>query len=187
MVKKAFFIDRDGVINREIGYLHEAENTVLIPGVPEAVIALHRAGYMAVVVSNQAGVAKGYYPESCVHEVHARIQKLLLTGYGSEAVIDAWYYCPHHQKFTGLCSCRNPEPGMLLKAAADFDIDLSNSFMIGDRISDLQAGSNAGCAAGALVLSSMEIYGNEHLLQAQAGGFMIAEHLLQAVEILLKK
>ncbi len=181
-MKKAFFLDRDGVINVEIGYLHEAEKTGLLPGVAEAVKKIHARGYMAVVTSNQAGVAKGYYPEACVHEVHARIQRLLLENYGSDALIDAWYYCVHHPEFTGKCSCRKPEPGMLLKAAADFNIDLSRSFMIGDRITDLQAGKNGGCAGCCLVTTGV---GREHLAEAVAGGFKTAASLPEAVDVLL--
>ena len=117
MVNKAFFLDRDGVINFDIGYLHEPDKTELLSGVTEAIIAIHRAGYLAVVVSNQAGVAKGYYPEADTHAVHARLQTMLLSAGGREALIDAWYFCPHHPKHTGECSCRKPAPGMLLKAA----------------------------------------------------------------------
>ena len=180
-MNRAFFLDRDGVINEEVNYLHEAEKTVLIPGVPEAVQRIHAAGFLAVAVTNQAGVAKGFYPLSHIVSVHARIQRLLLRS-GADAVIDAWYFCPHHPEFTGECSCRKPRPGMLLRAAADFDIDLSRSFMIGDRISDLLAGRGAGCRASMLVLSG---YGVNETEKARNEGFDFSENLLEAVKKLL--
>ncbi len=183
-MRKAFFLDRDGVINVEIGYLHEPDKTELLPGVAEAVKRIHDAGYMAVVVSNQAGVAKGYYPESCVHEVHARIQNILLSSCGKEALIDAWYYCVHHPEYGAAveCDCRKPAPGMLQKAAEAFDIDLAGSFMIGDRITDLEAGRNSGCAGCCLVTTGA---GKEHLDAALAAGFKSAATLPAAVAQLL--
>jgi D-glycero-D-manno-heptose 1,7-bisphosphate phosphatase len=184
VVNKAFFLDRDGVINFDIGYLHEPDKTELLSGVADAIIALHRAGYLAVVVSNQAGVAKGYYPEADTHAVHARLQTMLLSAGGREALIDAWYFCPHHPKHTGECSCRKPAPGMLLKAAEAFDIDLKHSFMIGDRMSDLEAGVNAGCAASCLVIS--EAF-KDVANSAAAAGFAVSGSLKEAVEQLLNR
>ncbi len=181
-MKKAFFLDRDGVINVEIGYLHEAEKTELLPDVAESVKMIHRNGFMAIVVSNQAGVAKGYYPEACVHEVHSRIQRLLLESGGQEALIDAWYYCVHHPDYNCRCSCRKPAPGMILQAAEAFDIDLRNSFMIGDRITDLEAGKNGGCAGCCLVETGE---GRNHLEAARRAGFFSAASLSEAVKLLL--
>lgn len=145
---KACFLDRDGVVNVEVDYLHEPEKTILESGIVEALKAIHQHGFLAVVVTNQAGVARGKYPESDITAVHNRLQELL-SAYNEK--IDAFYYCPHHPEFSGACSCRKPEPGMLLKAAADLNIDMSKSLMIGDRVSDLDAGRNAGCAASYLV------------------------------------
>ena len=169
------------MINEEVNYLHEAEKTVLIPGVAEAVRRIHSAGFLAVAVTNQSGVAKGLYPLSDILSVHARIQRLLLQS-GADAVIDAWYFCPHDPKLTGECSCRKPRPGMLLRAAADFDIDLSRSFMIGDRVSDLLAGRGAGCRASMLVLSG---YGAGETEKVRDEGFDFSGNLLEAVEKLL--
>lgn len=183
MVNKAFFLDRDGIINDEISYLHEPDKTVILPGVADAVKMMHAAGFMVVAVTNQAGVAKGYYPEENVHAVHTRIQQLLLTRYGADALIDAWYYCPHHQDFTGECGCRKPRPGMLYRAAADFNIDLHSSFMLGDRMSDINAGINAGCAAECLVLTG---YGVNEQEKAAAAGITIAADLPSAVKLLLR-
>ena len=110
MMNKAFFLDRDGVINVEVNYLHEPDKVELIPGVVEALRLIHSRGYLALVVTNQAGVAKGYYPESDVQAVHRRITELLeAAGTG----VDGFYYCIHHPDFTGGCDCRKPAPGRL--------------------------------------------------------------------------
>lgn len=147
-MRKAAFIDRDGVINPEVNYLHEADKTALIPGVAHAIRKLNEAGVAAVVVTNQAGVAKGYYPESDIALVHERIRELLAE---EGAFLDGIYYCPHHEDFTGKCECRKPAPGMLLRAAEELELDCSISCMIGDRLSDVGAGHNAGCSRCFLV------------------------------------
>ena len=145
---KACFFDRDGVVNVEVDYLHEAEKTVLEKGIVEALKLVHSHGYLAVVVTNQAGVARGKYPEEDIHKVHDKIQELL-AEHGEK--IDAFYYCPHHPEHTGECACRKPAPGMLLKAAEELNIDLGASMMVGDRLSDVNAGVNAGCKKSYLV------------------------------------
>ena len=145
---KACFFDRDGVVNVEVDYLHEPEKTVLESGIAEAVKSAHEHGFLAVVVTNQAGVARGKYPEEDIHKVHDKIQELL-AEYGEK--IDAFYYCPHHPEHTGTCACRKPAPGMLLKAAEELNIDLSSSMMVGDRLSDVDAGINAGVKKSYLV------------------------------------
>ena len=184
-MKKAFFLDRDGVLNVETGYLHEAEKTVLLPTVAEAVELIHRAGYLAVVVTNQSGVAKKMYPPENILEVNSRIQSTLIAS-GSSCTLDAWYYCPHDPAITGECVCRKPAPGMFFKAAADLDIDLRSSFMIGDRIHDLHAGKNAGCAGGCLVTTGDPEIRQKHRERAVEDGFPVAGSLIEAVKILLK-
>lgn len=179
-MNKAFFLDRDGTINVEIGYLHEAEKTQLLPRVAEAIELIHRAGYLAIVVTNQSGVAKKMYPVDNIHEVHARIQRDLLA-FSPQAVIDAWYYCPHDPKITGECSCRKPLPGMLVKAAADFGVDPGESFMIGDRMSDVNAGISAGCAGVCMVTT-----GDGNIQDADDASVVLAPDLYSAVEKLLK-
>ena len=138
--------------------------------------ALHQAGFLAVVITNQGGVALGMYEAEAVHACHAKIQELL-APYGEK--IDGFYFCPHHQKVTGECSCRKPHPGMIFKAARDFDIDVTASFMVGDRISDLEAGRNAGCRQGFLVDS---FYWETHAPKARAAGFETAKTVLEAVQ-----
>ena len=185
-MKKAFFLDRDGVINVEIGYLHEAEKTRLLPHVAEALALIHQAGFMVIAVTNQSGVAKQMYPVDNVYQVHARIQRDLLAV-SADSTVDAWYFCPHDPEITGECSCRKPSAGMLLKAAEDFDIDLASSFMIGDRILDLQAGRNALCRQSCLVATGYDAETvAEHSAKALAEGFPVKENLLSAVKYLLE-
>ena len=182
MVKSAVFIDRDGVINEEVDYLCKADETRIIPGCAEAIRQIHRAGALAVVVTNQSGIARKMYAVEDMMSVHARIQKLLLEQ-GAECAIDAFYFCPHHKEFTGDCCCRKPEPGMLLQAAKALNIDLAASIMIGDRISDLRAGRAAGCARSVLVKTG---YGSNETGKAQQEGFYVAENLADAVKENLK-
>lgn len=147
-LRRACFLDRDGVVNVEVDYLHEPEKTVLETGIVEALQAIHEHGFLAVVVTNQAGVARGKYPESDIFQVHEKLQSLL-AEHGQQ--IDAFYYCPHHPEHTGECACRKPQPGMLLQAARELGIDLAESLMVGDRLSDVNAGRNAGCRKSYLV------------------------------------
>lgn len=174
-LRGAAFIDRDGTINVEVNYLHEPERTVILPGAAEALDLIHAHDYLAVVVTNQAGIAKGMYGEAEMRAVHDRIRELL-----APATFDALYYCPHHPEFTGKCSCRKPLPGMLLQAARELDIDLARSFMVGDRASDIGAGLAAGCSCNYLVRTG---YGETALQEAGGAisGAKVADDLLAAV------
>lgn len=147
MPHNAVFLDRDGTLIEEAHYLAAPEQVRLIPGAAAAVRRLNDAGVKVVVVTNQAGVARGFFPESRVAEIHAHLTAVLAAA---GATIDAFYYCPHHPtagtgEFLTDCTCRKPSPGMLLAAARDLDIDLSRSWMVGDNSSDLGAGAAAGC------------------------------------------
>ena len=175
-MNKAIFLDRDGVVNYDVRYCHEPEKIELKPGFAEGLKALHEAGFLAIVVTNQGGIALGMYEAGAVRACHARIQELL--GPSGEK-IDGFYFCPHHQKVNGDCSCRKPRPGLLFKAARDFDIDVTNSFMVGDRISDLEAGRNAGCRQGFLVDS---FYWETHAPKALKAGFDTARTVLEVVK-----
>jgi len=146
-VRPAVFLDRDGVILEESGHPGDPDRAVMVPGAAEAVRRLHEAGLLVIVVTNQSGVARGEYPESAVDAVHRRIDELLAA---EGARVDAFYYCPHHPTegkapYRVACDCRKPRPGMLLRAADDWGIDLSASFLIGDKLSDLEAGASVGC------------------------------------------
>ena len=151
--QKAFFLDRDGTINDHVGFLRDIDDFKLIPGVAEAIRMINNSGYLAIVVTNQPVIARGEVTVEQLVEIHRKMATLL----GKEgAYIDALYYCPHHpdRGFEGEvpelkidCDCRKPKPGMLLRAAEDFNIDLASSFMIGDSERDVDAGLNAGCRA----------------------------------------
>lgn len=143
---RAVFLDRDGTINIEKDYLCHIDDFEFIPGTPEAIRRLNQAGFLVIVVTNQSGVARGYYTEEDVEILHRQIDRhLALSG----AHVDAWLYCPHHPSGRGSyglpCSCRKPLPGMLTEAARRYDIDLTNSIMIGDKLDDIAAGQAAGC------------------------------------------
>ena len=147
MNKCAVFLDRDGVINEEVEYLSHPDQVRLIPGVAEAVRLLNTAGVFVIVVTNQAGVARGYFSEERVDQIHRALSALLAQ---EGAHVDGFYYCPHHPT-AGLgiyrveCDCRKPRPGLLLQAARDFALDLPCCYAVGDKVSDLAAGRAAGC------------------------------------------
>lgn len=144
--EKVIFLDRDGTINEEVNYLYRPEDFVFVPGAPEALAMLKKAGFKLVVVTNQAGVARGYYTEKEVENLHRYINERL-KEYGGE--IDAFFYCPHHPehgigKYKVKCSCRKPETGMLQAAEKLFEVDKEHSYMIGDKLADTIAGHRFG-------------------------------------------
>jgi D-glycero-D-manno-heptose 1,7-bisphosphate phosphatase len=144
---RAVFLDRDGTVNLEKEYLHRTEEFEFIPGAPEAIRLLKDAGFLVIVVTNQSGIGRGYYDEADVHRLH-RFMDEELKRHG--AAVDAYYLCPHHPlhgigEYRRECGCRKPLPGMLLEAADDFSIDLAASFIIGDKMADIEAGRAAGC------------------------------------------
>lgn len=149
--QKAIFLDRDGTINKYVGFLRKIDEMELLPGVPEAIKEINKSGYLAIVVTNQPVIARGEVSFSELENIHNKMETLL----GKEgAYIEGIYFCPHHphKGYEGEvvelkidCNCRKPKPGLLLKAAEDFNIDLEKSYMIGDSDSDVQAGEAAGC------------------------------------------
>jgi D-glycero-D-manno-heptose 1,7-bisphosphate phosphatase len=140
--RPAVFLDRDGTINVEVNYLHRVADFAMIPGAAEAIARLNRAGWPVIVVSNQAGIARGLYDVVALEHLHAHLQQVL-ARHGAH--VDAFYVCPHHPDFTGPCACRKPAPGMLLRAAEEHSIDLARSWLIGDSVGDMGAGRAAGC------------------------------------------
>lgn len=144
--RPAAFLDRDGVLNVEVNYLHRIEDFRWVPGAPDAVAMLNRAGYFVFVITNQSGVARGYYDEGAVGTLHDWMQgQLAEVG----AHIDDFRYCPHHPKgrdaaYARACDCRKPEPGMLRGLMADWPVRVEGSFVIGDKQSDLEAGAAVG-------------------------------------------
>jgi len=178
---KAAFIDRDGVINEERNYVHRIEDFVLLPGVIEGLALLRQAGFRLVVVTNQAGIARGYYGPAELDRLHTHLVGLLAL-HGLE--LDAIYHCPHHPQGSvpGLaiaCDCRKPAPGMLLQATRDLNLDLHTSVMIGDKPSDIQAGRAAGVGRTVIVESG-------HALDVAARGEadFVAAGLLEAARLL---
>ena len=148
MIRKALFLDRDGVINVDAGYVHSAEQTQWIPGIFELCRAARDLGYALVVVTNQAGIARGYYDEAqfAAHSAWL-LGQFALRGLKLAAI----YHCPHHPtegigELRRECDCRKPRPGMILQAQRELDIDLSASALLGDKDSDLEAGRAAGVA-----------------------------------------
>ena len=183
--RPAVFLDRDGTINVEVNYLHRPADLDLIPGVPQAIARLNAAGLPVFVVTNQAGIARGYYTVADMRVLHEHLNALL-GGYGAH--IDAFYYCPHHPEFTGPCVCRKPAPGMLLAAAADHDLDLNRSWLIGDAAGDMGAGYAAGCRT-ILVRTG---YGAEieHMWDGRTGGMwpeVVVDALPDAVDYILRQ
>jgi D-glycero-D-manno-heptose 1,7-bisphosphate phosphatase len=156
-MNKAVFLDRDGTVNEEVGYLTDLSRLRLIAGAGAAIKRLNNAGYKVILVTNQSGVARGYFPESLVHKAHELLTKMLRE---EGAVLDGIYYCPHHPtagnaKYTMACDCRKPGTGLIDVAAKDFKIDIDRSFMIGDKWSDVELAQRAGVHA-ILVMSGFE-------------------------------
>lgn len=145
--RAALFLDRDGVINEEINYLHRPQDLVLIPGSAVAIAQFNRLEIPVVLITNQAGIGRGIYNEDAYHKVQARLGDELRAN---QAHLDGAYFCPHHPlhglgNYRTACACRKPNPGMLLAAAQAIGLDLGRSVMVGDKSSDLEAGRNAGC------------------------------------------
>lgn len=176
--QKAIFLDRDGTINKYVGFLRDIDEFELLPGVAEAIGKINRSGYLAIVVTNQPVIARGEVGWEELQEIHNKMETLLdLEG----VYLDGIYFCPHHPhkgyegeipelKFD--CDCRKPKPGMLLKAAEDFNIDLSQSWMIGDGENDIKAGEVAGCKTA--------LIGEGNFNQSITGNSLleIVEHIL---------
>ncbi|NPU85481.1 MAG: HAD family hydrolase [Syntrophaceae bacterium] len=179
--RRAVFLDRDGTINEEVGYLDRIEKLRILPGAAEAIAMLNRGGLKVVVVTNQSGIARGFFTEAFVEETHRHLRDLLR---GQGARIDAFYFCPHHPT-EGLgpyrldCPCRKPKPGLILRAATEMGIALEDSFMVGDMPKDVEAGTRAG-ARGILVRTG---YGRD--IEAPPEAAYIAEDLIDAAHWIL--
>ena len=161
MSQPAVFLDRDGTINAEMGYINHLSRFVLLPQAIPAIRRLNEAGVKVVVVTNQSGAARGYFPASLVDEIHAHLKQLLAAG---GAHLDGIYTCLHGP--ADGCACRKPRPTLMEQAARDLDLDLSRSYLVGDRYSDIQTAANAG-AKGILVLTGYGRGEYEYLRAAQ--------------------
>jgi D-glycero-D-manno-heptose 1,7-bisphosphate phosphatase len=143
----AVFLDRDGTINEEVNYLGDPALLKLTPGAAQAIHRLNSHNIPVIVVTNQAGIARGYFNEAQMHLVHQALDLMLAPD---NAKIDAYYFCPHHPTagigdYKITCNCRKPHPGMLYQASQDLYLDLSKSYLVGDKLTDIQAGNLAGC------------------------------------------
>lgn len=140
-MKKALFLDRDGVINVEKVYLYKIEDFEFINGILDLCLHYQSLGFIIIVVTNQSGIARGYYSE----EDFSMLTSFMIKQFLSHKIkISHVYHCPHHENISGKCECRKPSPGMLLQAKLDYDIDLLNSIIIGDKERDIESGLNAG-------------------------------------------
>jgi D-glycero-D-manno-heptose 1,7-bisphosphate phosphatase len=189
MGNRAVFFDRDGTLNEEVGYVNHLERFVLLPRAGKAIRLLNEHGIKAVVITNQSGVARGYFPESLIHQVHRKMQNLLGEG---GAHLDGIYYCPHHPDagvppYRMKCRCRKPATGLVEEAVKDLDIDCSRSFVVGDRGVDIEFAHRVG-AKGILVLTG---YGKgewEYLRdQWKVKPDYVASDLYEAVQWILQR
>ncbi len=149
---RAVFLDRDGTINEEAGYLDSLDKLIIFPAAFDAIRMINETGIKVVVVTNQSGVARGFFDEGFVNAVHARMNEIFRQ---KGAFIDRFYYCPHHPtegigKYRISCDCRKPAPGMVMKASEQLDIDLPGSYVVGDMAKDIELANNVG-ARGILV------------------------------------
>jgi D-glycero-D-manno-heptose 1,7-bisphosphate phosphatase len=182
---RAVFLDRDGTINVEKGFVHREEDLEFVDGAAEALGCLNRAGYLVVVITNQSGVARGLYGEDDVHRLH-RYMNAELGRRGAH--VDRFYFCPHHPEapdpaYRKDCECRKPNPGMVLRAMEELAIDRSPSYLIGDRLRDICAGKRAG-------VTSILIREREEQVDDTGCGErpdLVVTSLLKAVEFILKK
>ncbi|MBO0722534.1 MAG: HAD family hydrolase [Blastocatellia bacterium] len=181
MKKRAIFVDRDGTLNEEVGYITEMSQFRLFDFAAESIKMINDAGWYAVLITNQAGIARGRYSEEFLRRLHAQME-LSLSRDGAR--LDAIYYCPHHPEFGDPpyrqdCNCRKPRPGLIEKAAKEFSLDLNSCYIIGDRISDIETGHTAGTRS----VMVMTGYGREEYRDAirQRPPDHAADNLLAAV------
>ena len=142
METKAIFLDRDGVINEEVNYLSDPNDFKFIEGSLEALKLLKEMDYLLIIITNQAGIARGYFSEEMLKEIHAKMIQILKQN---DIKLTDIFYCPHHPDFTGPCNCRKPNPGMILQAREKYKINLKNSFIVGDTLIDIKTGIAGGC------------------------------------------
>lgn len=178
-MKWAVFLDRDGTINKELEYLNDPKDLRLIPGAAEAIRVLNETGVPVVLVTNQAGIGRGYFSEVRLKEIRQELARRLAAN---DAHLDAIYYCPHHPDEG--CDCRKPNTGMLVRAAQRHDIDLQRSFVVGDKIGDLDAGRRVGCRT-VLVLTGYGMGAREHFKSSNYQPDFTAQNLLEAARWIL--
>ncbi len=189
MGNRAVFLDRDGTLNEEVGYVNHIERFHLLPRTGQAIRLLNQHEWKAVVITNQSGVARGYFPESLVHQIHQTMQDLLKK---EGAHLDGIYYCPHHPdigipQYRQKCRCRKPATGLIEEAVKELDLDPLRSYMVGDRGADIEFGRRVGAKA-ILVLTG---YGRGEWEYSRGQWKVkpdyVAEDLLEAVQWILRQ
>jgi len=175
-MNKAVILDRDGVLNEDPGYVHRIEDFKLIPGVIEA-LNLLKNDFKFVIITNQSGIGRGYYTEQDFHKFNNRLVKELKK---QNIIIEKTYFCPHHPEEK--CNCRKPNIKFIKEAEKEFDIDIKNSFVIGDHPYDIKLGKNAGCKTVYLLTG----HGMRHKKEMEGKPDFIANNLLEAAEWILK-
>lgn len=183
--RPAVFLDRDGTMIKEAGYLSRLEDVQWFPGTKDAIRLLNRAGYLVIVITNQGGIALGKFDDAFVRMVHGTMDAELAQ---SGAHVDGWYYCPHHPngvipELSGPCACRKPGHAMIINACADFEIDVARSWVIGDRERDVAMAPAVG-ARGILVRTG---YGDEEAARALPPGTLVVANLNEAVAEVLTR
>ena len=176
----AVFLDRDDTIIRDTGYLSDPNGIDILPGAAEAIRVLNKSGIPAIIITNQSGIARGFFKEETLEAIHKRITTLLA---GQGARIDAIYYCPHHpdgirEEYRLACTCRKPQPGLLLRAAQDFGLDLTHCYLVGDKPIDIETIHKVG-GKGILV-------GTEKDMALKTKADFMAANLKDAVHWILK-
>lgn len=183
MLKRAIFLDKDGTLVENLPYSVDPARIRLASGVGEGLRALSRAGYLLAVVSNQSGVARGYFPEAALAAVRDRLRSLFAEA---GATLTGFYYCPHHREgtvegYSVACQCRKPRPGLILRAAAEHRVSPTASWLVGDILDDVEAGAQAGCRT--VLLDN----GNEtewRLTQLRRPSYTVADFMSAACVIL---
>ncbi len=188
-MNRAVFLDRDGTVNEEVGYLRDLEQLRLLPGAGLAIRRLNEAGIKVILITNQSGIARGYFPESFVEETHALLRDMLRRD---GAQLDGVYYCPHHPRagnshYTVECECRKPGTGMIVRAAREMMIDVRKSFVVGDKWSDVELGQRAG--ARSILVTTGHVPGDPENIRPERVNDpdFTAQSLADAVEWILKQ
>lgn len=188
MKMPAVFIDRDGTINEQMGYINHVSRFVLLAGAAEAIRLLNMHQYLTIIVSNQSGVARGYFPIELVDEVHAHMRALLEK---ENAGVDGIYFCPHHPRgivpeYSIRCNCRKPGTGLIEMACDTFAIDMTNSYVIGDRCTDIELAHRSNLK-GILVTTGYGLGEVDHVLpHSPFKPVSVARDLLHAVRLIIE-
>jgi len=176
-MNKAVFLDRDGTINKEVDYLSRIEEFEFLPSAVKALVKLSKSSYKIIVITNQSGVARGYFTEVALGKIHGHmVEELKANG----ARVDGIYVCPHHPDEN--CDCRKPKTGLIRKAEKDFNLDVKNSYIVGDSTKDVQTGINAGCKT-ILVKTG---YGGKDKLYDVKPDYVVKDLLFAVENVILK-